>query len=88
MITFNNIVTKFQEFCDNHFFIQTFTYGSPADVDLEKFEQYPLLHLVYTGGDYNSPKAKTYNLECYILSVPPSEADKTQYQKESISNAE
>jgi len=88
MITFNNIVTKFQEFCDNHFFIQTFTYGSPADVDLEKFEQYPLLHLVYTGGDYNSPKAKTYNLEVYILSVPPSEADKTQYQKESISNAE
>lgn len=88
MITFNNIVTKFQEFCDNHFFIQTFSYGSPADVDLEKFEQYPLLHLVYTGGDYNSPKAKTYNLEVYILSVPPSEADKTQYQKESISNAE
>ena len=45
MITFNNIVSKFQEFCDNHHFIQTFSYGSPSDVDLEKFEQYPLLHL-------------------------------------------
>jgi len=88
MITFNNIVSKFQEFCDDHFFIKTFSYGSPSDVDLEKFEQYPLLHLVYTGGDYNSPKAKTYNLECYILSLPPSKADKVEYQKENISNAE
>ena len=88
MITFNNIVSKFQEFCDNHHFIQTFSYGSPSDVDLEKFEQYPLLHLVYTGGDYNSPKAKTYNLECYILSLPPSKADKVEFQKESISDAE
>ena len=88
MITFNNIVSKFQEFCDDHFFIKTFTYGSPADVDLEKFEEYPLLHLVYTGGDYNSPKAKTYNLEVYILSLPPSKADKVEYQKENISNAE
>lgn len=88
MITFNNIVSKFQDFCDNHFFIETFSYGSPSDVDLEKFEQYPLLHLVYTGGDYNSPKAKTYNLEVYILSLPPSKADKVEYQKENISNAE
>ena len=88
MITFNNIVSKFEEFCDTHFFIKTFSYGSPSDVDLEKFEDYPLLHLVYTGGDYNSPKAKTYNLEVYILSLPPSKADKVEYQKESISDAE
>ena len=88
MITFNNIVSKFQDFCDDHFFIKTFTFGSPSDVDLDKFEQYPLLHLVYTGGDYNSPKAKTYNLEVYILSLPPSKADKVDYQKENISNAE
>ena len=88
MITFNNIVKKFEEFCTDHFFIKTFSYGSPSDVDLEKFEQYPLLHLVYTGGDYNSPKAKTYNLEVYILSLPPSEADKVTYQKENISDAE
>lgn len=88
MITFNNIVSKFEEFCEDHFFIKTFSYGSPSDVDLEKFEQYPLLYLVYTGGDYNSPKAKTYNLEVYILSLPPSKADKVEYQKENISNAE
>lgn len=88
MITFNNIVSKFEEFVDNHYFLKTFSYGSPADADLDKFEQYPLLHLVYTGGDFNSPKAKTYNLEVYILTLPPSDAEKVEYQKESISNAE
>ena len=88
MITFNNIVSKFEAFCEDHKFIRTFSYGSPADVDLNKFDQYPLLHLVYTGGDYNSERAKTYNLECYILSVPPAEASKTDYQRESISDAE
>ena len=88
MITFNNIVSKFEQFCDTHLFIKTFSYGSPSDVDLEKFEDYPLLHLVYTGGDYNSPKAKTYNLEVYILSLPPSKADKVDFQRESISDAE
>ena len=88
MITFNNIVAKFQAFCDDHFFIKTFSYGSPADVDLEKFEQYPLMHLVYTGGDYNTERTKTYNLEVYILTLPPSEADKNLHQKESISDAE
>ena len=88
MITFNNIVSKFEEFVENHYFLKTFSYGSPADVDLDKFEQYPLLHLVYTGGDFNSPKAKTYNLEVYILTLPPSDAEKVEYQKESISNAE
>jgi len=88
MITFNNIVSKFEDFCTDHFFIKTFSYGSPADVDLDKFEQYPLLHLVYTGGDYNSPRAKTYNLEVYILTLPPSEADKNAQQKEAISDAE
>ena len=88
MITFNNIVSKFEAFCDDHKFIRTFSYGSLADVDLNKFDQYPLLHLVYTGGDYNTERVKTYNLECYILSVLPSEADKTTYQKESISDAE
>jgi len=88
MITFNNIVSKFEQFCDNHHFIKTFSYGSPSDVDLDKFEDYPLLHLVYTGGDYNNERAKTYNLECYILSLPPSKADKVGFQKESISDAE
>ena len=87
MITYNNIVTKFEEFVENHFFLKTFTHGSPSDVDLDKFETYPLLHLVYTGGNYGE-NSKTYNLELYILDFPPSAEDKVGFQKSAISNSE
>ena len=87
MITFSNLIDKFQEFAEDNFFIQSFSHGSPSDVDLDKFELYPLLHVVYTGASYDQG-TKVYNLEIYILSLPPSEVDKTLYQKADITNAE
>jgi hypothetical protein len=69
MITFNNIVESFEIFAENHFFIKSFSFGSPDDVDLSKFEEFPLMHLVYTGATYDAGM-KTYNLEVYILDVP------------------
>ena len=88
MITYNNIVQRFETFCADHPMVQTFSHGSPSDVDLDKFERYPLVHLVYTGADYNTERTKTYNLEVYILTLPPSETDKVTYQKESFSDSE
>lgn len=87
MITYNNIVSKFEAFATANEFIQTFTHGSPADVDLDKLETYPLMHLVYTGGSYDS-NIKTYNLEVYILDNPPRKDDKTGFQKSVISQCE
>jgi hypothetical protein len=54
MITFNNIVERFKIFAENHFFIETFSFGSPDDVDLSKFTSFPLMHLVYTGATYDA----------------------------------
>jgi hypothetical protein len=88
MITYNNIVQRFETFCTDHPMVQTFSHGSPSDVDLEKFERYPLVHLVYTGADYNTERTKTYNLEVYILTLPPSATDKVDYQKEAFSDSE
>ncbi len=87
MITYNNIVTKFEEFVDAHLFLKTFSHGSPSDVDLDKDETYPLLHLVYVGGGYVD-NVKTYNLEVYILDNPPRDTDKTGFQKSVISATE
>ena len=87
MITYNNIVTKFEEFVTAHLFLQTFSHGSPSDVDLDKFETYPLLHLVYVGGGYVN-NVKTYNLEIYILDNPVRDEDKTGFQKSVISATE
>tara|TARA_R100000353_G_scaffold124564_1_gene88421 strand:- start:1296 stop:3713 length:2418 start_codon:yes stop_codon:yes gene_type:complete len=87
MITFNNIVERFKVFADAHFFIKSFSFGSPDDVDLAKFTSFPLMHLVYTGATYD-PGTKTYNLEVYILDVPADKTKKVDRQKEVVSDAE
>ena len=87
MITFNNIVERFEIFAENHFFIKSFSFGSPDDVDLSKFEEFPLMHLVYTGATYDAG-TKTYNLEVYILDVPHDKKGKVIPQKEAISDSE
>ena len=87
MITFNNIVERFRVFADAHFFVKSFSFGSPDDVDLTKFTSFPLMHLVYTGATYDAG-TKTYNLEVYILDVPADKDKKTDRQKEVVSDAE
>lgn len=87
MITFNNIVERFKVFAENHFFVKSFSFGSPDDVDLTKFTNFPLMHLVYTGANYDAG-TKTYNLEVYILDVPSDKTKKVDRQKEVVSDAE
>ena len=87
MITFNNIVERFEVFATNHFFIKSFSFGSPDDVDLAKFTEFPLMHMVYTGAAYDTG-TKTYNIEVYILDVPADKTDKVERQREVVSDAE
>lgn len=87
MISFSNIVAKFTKFAESNKFISSFSYGSPEDVDLDKMEQYPLMHLVYTGSSYGN-QTKTYALEVYVLDLPQTKVDKAREQKESISDCE
>ncbi len=88
MITYNNIVAGFKLFTDSHFFLKTFSHGTPDEIDLEKLELYPLLHLSYLGADY-SEGIKTYNLECYILDGPPTDsAAQGAQQANSVTDSE
>ena len=87
MITYNNIVNRFEKFVEDHLLLKTFTHGSPSGVDLEKFEVYPALHLVYTGATYEST-SKEYSFEVYILDLPPDKAKKIENQTQLVSNAE
>ena len=87
MITFNNIVTAFQTFTTNHFFLKTFSFGNTEEMDLPKYNDYPLLHLNYTGADYDEG-TKTYNFEIFVLDLPSDKLDKVSYQREVISDSE
>ena len=85
MITFNNIVNRFEKFVEEHHFLRSFTHGSPSGVDLDKFELYPTLHLVYTGANYDAT-SKEYSFEVYILDLPPDKANKVDNQQQLVSN--
>lgn len=87
MITYRNIVNRFEQFVSDHKFLRTFSHGSPSGVDLDKFEVYPILHLVYTGATYNTNQ-KVYSFEVYVLDSPPNKEDKNDFQVEVISDAE
>ncbi len=87
MITYTNIVNRFSEFVRLNPFVQTFSFGSPADVDLDKIGEYPILHLVYTGANYDGT-TKTYTFEVYILDNAPNNESKEDFQKGAITNAE
>lgn len=87
MITLNTIVKRFEDFANNHFFLRSFSFGGPEDVDLEKFEQYPLLHLIYTGATYEET-TKTLDFEVYIFDLPSAYENKNTRQKEVVSDAE
>tara|TARA_R100000353_G_scaffold175995_1_gene148183 strand:- start:399 stop:1481 length:1083 start_codon:yes stop_codon:yes gene_type:complete len=87
MITFANIVDRFETFVENHFFLKTFSFGSPEDLDLNKFENYPLLHLVYTSGNYVD-KVKTYTLEVYIMDCPRGEQNRKEFERDVITQSE
>ena len=87
MITYNNIIGRFEKFVEDHFLLKTFTHGSPSGVDLEKFEVYPALHVVYTGSTYDNT-SKEYSFEVYILDLPPDKAKKIENQTQLVSNAE
>lgn len=87
MITFANIIDRFETFVEKHFFLKTFSFGSPEDLDLDKFEQFPLLHLVYTAGSYSS-NVKTYSLEVYVLDCPRGEQSRKEFEKDTITQTE
>ena len=87
MITLNTIIKRFEDFADNHFFIRSFSFGSPEDVDLQKFDSYPLMHVVYTGATYEDT-TKTLDFEVYIFDLPSHYESKTERQKEIVSDSE
>ena len=87
MITFQNLVTKFEQFATEHPFVQTFTHGPASSVDLDKLETYPVMHLTYTGASYDSG-VKTYSLEVYILDNPQHETEEQDYQTDVVTACE
>jgi hypothetical protein len=87
MITYNTFIQRFKDFADNHYFIRSFSHGAPEDVDLDKQNEYPLMHVIYTGAGYEDT-TKTLSFEVYIFDLPSHYENKQDRQKEVVSDAE
>jgi hypothetical protein len=81
MITLENVIHRFRLFAQNHNFIQSFSHGQEADLDLEKFQNYPIMHVVYRGLDIPNPKTGAevvYRFSVVFLDKPTIEENKTE----------
>ena len=90
MITLNNIVKALNNFADNHYMLNSFSHGNVEEMDLDKIPDYPLMHVIYTGSEYED-KQKDYNFEVYLVEAPigdDSDTDKQVYQLEAVSDME
>ena len=87
MITYNNIINRLEQFATSNVFLKSFTHGSPASSQEDKFKQYPTMHALYTGATYDGT-SKEYSFDLYILDYPADKADKQDFQAQAVSNCE
>ena len=87
MITLNQLIKRCESFADAHYFIESFSFGGTAEIDLDKASRFPLMHIVYVGAFYEEG-TKVYQLEIYLLDASPEYIDKTEQQREVVSDCE
>lgn len=87
MITYNALIERFREFANAHYFIRSFSHGEPSDLDLDKLQEYPLMHCVYLGANYEDG-TKVYTLDVYIIDMSPITGDSYEQSKQVISDSE
>jgi hypothetical protein len=87
MITYNVLIERFRAFAEQHYFIRSFSHGEPSDLDLDKLQDYPLMHVTYLGAAYEDG-AKIYNADIYIIDLSPITGDSQTQAKEVVSDSE
>lgn len=83
--TYNIIIDRIRAFAEGHELIAGFSHGQTDVKDLDKFPLYPHLHVVPESFS-SSQGAKQYNIRFLLFDLPRSIEDKTDYQKEVISD--
>jgi hypothetical protein len=84
-ISYNVVIERFKVFADGHFLIKRFSHGQVDQTDLDKDQLFPWMHVApvevraATG-------ARVYTFDVIFADIPRDKEDKTDYQKESISD--
>jgi len=85
LYTYNVVVSKFQQFAEEHALIRRFTHGQIAQADLEKETEYPWMHVTPTGISFDKGQL-SYTFDVFFADLPRDKDEKTEYQKQSISD--
>ena len=84
LYTYNVVIGKFEEFANSHALIRRFTHGQISQADLEKEGEWPWMHVTPTSFSFDAGSL-TYSWDVYFSDIPRDKEEKTEYQRQSMS---
>ena len=83
--SYNALIDRFKAFASGHFILKTFSHGQIDTADLEKFTEYPFMHVVPSNVTY-AKGTKTFSFQIVLADLPRDKTDKVAFQKEVLSD--
>jgi hypothetical protein len=83
--SYNALIDRFHAFASGHFILKRFSHGQIEVSDLEKFGEYPFMHVVPSNVTY-SKGMKTFSFQIVLADLPRDKEDKPEYQREVLSD--
>jgi hypothetical protein len=84
LYTYNVVIGKFEQFSNSHALLRRFTHGQISQTDLEKEGEWPWMHVTPTSFSFDAG-ALTYSFDVYFADLPRDKEEKTEYQRQSMS---
>jgi len=83
--SYNALIDRFKAFASGHFILKRFSHGQIEVSDLEKFGEYPFMHVVPSNVTY-SKGMKTFSFQIVLADLPRDKEEKPEYQREVLSD--
>jgi len=83
--SYNALIDRFHAFASGHFILKRFSHGQIEVSDLEKFGEYPFMHVVPSNVTY-AKGMKTFSFQIVLADLPRDKEDKSEYQREALSD--
>jgi len=83
--SYNALIDRFKAFASGHFILKRFSHGQIEVSDLEKFGEYPFMHVIPSNVTY-SQGMKTFSFQIVLADLPRDKEDKSEYQREVLSD--
>lgn len=83
--SYNALIDRFKAFASGHFILKSFSHGQIDTADLEKFTQYPFMHVVPSNVTY-AQGTKTFSFQIVLADLPRDKDDKVEFQREVLSD--